>query len=155
MNTTMDLTQVWNNLANFATKRNEAIAAHTRGEEYDEACNALLKPLVFRDHGNTFYGLQLPQCFPSMTQPDVLSILEWFVQDGTVVRPGRDLVEVRANYGDILIPMHPQLRGSYRVAQILKSLNESIQMGDLLIILQEVTPNTQKQKKSRRNAAAA
>ena len=64
-------------LLNLADRRFKEITECGRGEKYNAACNALLKPLTYRStEGNICYGLQLPQCFPSMTEPDVLTVLE-------------------------------------------------------------------------------
>ena len=155
MQAQIDIVVVRNILQAQADLRFKQIAMHIRGDKYNEACDALLQPLVYQpQNGETiYYGLQLPRCFPSMTEPDVLSILNWYITEGSIVRPGHDLLEVHANYGDILIPMHPSLHGRYQVVQIMHKQDAKVQMGDLLVVLQTEAQKTFKGRSPKRKVA--
>jgi hypothetical protein len=144
--------EVLNTLTEQANKRNEAIASDVKKKPQSKMDHILFTLLECQSSdGSMFYGLQLPRCFPSMTRPDILSILVWHVREGLTIRGGTsDLMEVRASYGDIELPMPRPLRGS-RVVHIVKKQGEQIQMGDLLVIFQARA--NQPQKTARQNAA--
>jgi hypothetical protein len=149
------LQEVMNAFMQSAKQRNGAISSSTEKKAQEDTYDVLMTPLVYQAHdGPTYYGLQLPQCFPTMTEPDMLYVLEWYVQEGSFVRTGQDLLEVHSNFGDIVVPLFPSLRGTYRVVQTMKAQNERIQMGDVFIILQTVASQTGRRRKSTKRKAA-
>jgi hypothetical protein len=139
-------------LEKMAKGRCEIVLSQEETEKRKDRYDILLRPLTYQSNDTIYYGLQLPQCFPTMTSPDILSILEWHVQEGSTVRPGQDLVEVHAKFGDIVIPLFAP-RGTYRIIQMMKAPNEQVQLGELLIILQMVVHQPSRQKTARQNAA--
>jgi hypothetical protein len=105
-----------------------------------------------------FLDITLPQIFPTMTEPDRVEVLQWYVTEGAIVRRGKRLLEVATCYGNIDIPMPPFLKGSYRIHQIAKQQQDGMVLGDLLVVLQKVEPTTielsvPRSKRTKRNAA--
>jgi hypothetical protein len=82
--------------------------------------------------------IHLPQVFPTMTEPDILTIKRWYVQENDIVQPGELLLEVEAPIGDIDIPTPPELTTPHRVISIVKTQGSAIQLGDLLLSLEPV-----------------
>jgi len=94
--------------------------------------------------------ITLPQIFPTMTS-DRSQVLQWYVEEGDVVRRGKRLLEVATAYGDIDILM-PPLKGSYRIQRIVKRQHDLMVLGDLFVTLQRVestdTGRTRAQRKT-------
>ena len=80
--------------------------------------------------------IYLPEVFPTMTEPDTLTIKQWYVREQDVVQPGELLLEVEAPIGDIDIPTPPELAVPHRVIYIAKARGAPIQLGDFLISLE-------------------
>ena len=94
--------------------------------------------------------LQLPIVFPTMTQPDILTVLEWYVKDGDIIEPPQDmnnlppLLNVEAPYyggSEITLPVPEFLSVPHRVICILKPAQSAIQLGDELIMLEPLEDN--------------
>lgn len=89
--------------------------------------------------------LKVPICFPTMTEPDILTVLEWYIREGDIIQPSLDLnslpplLNVDAPYyggSEILLPVPEFLDVPHRVIRILKPEQSTIQLGDELIILE-------------------
>lgn len=78
--------------------------------------------------------IYLPQVFPTMTEPDILTIKQWYVREQDIVQPGGLLLEVEAPIGDIDIPIPPEMTVPHRVIYISKIQGATIRLGDLLIL---------------------
>ncbi|MGH2496507.1 MAG: hypothetical protein ACRDIV_17555 [Ktedonobacteraceae bacterium] len=89
------------------------------------------------------FTLRLPQIFPTMTRPDTLTVLHWYVHEGDILQPPNTnhptaLLEVDAPYGEIEITVPPFLRVPHRVAAILKPENSTMHLGDQFITLEPI-----------------
>ena len=84
--------------------------------------------------------IYLPKLFELMTEPDIVTILNWYVAPGDVVQPGANLVEVWAPGRRITIPTPPELTTPHRVVEIAKG--EKLRMGDFLIKLEPETSSS-------------
>lgn len=89
--------------------------------------------------------LRVPIVFPTMTEPDVLTVLEWYVREGDIIQPPPDieklppLLNLDAPYyggSEITLPVPEFLRVAHRVVRILKPAQSTIQLGDELIVLE-------------------
>ena len=94
--------------------------------------------------------LRVPIVFPTMTQPDMLTVLEWYVKDGDIIEAPQDidnlppLLNVDAPYyggSEITLPVPEFLGVPYRVVRILKPEQSTIQLGDELIVLEPLEDN--------------
>lgn len=94
--------------------------------------------------------LRVPIVFPTMTKPDVLTILEWYVREGDIIQPPPDLnnlpplLNIDAPYyggSEITLPVPEFLRVPCRVVRILKPEQSTIQLGDELIMLEPFDGN--------------
>ncbi len=85
--------------------------------------------------------IYLPKLFELMTEPDPVTITEWFVALGDIVQPGDNLVEVWAPGRRITIPTPPELTTPHRVVEIAKGEQGPLHMGDLLIKLEPLAPS--------------
>src|SRR5712692_9692812 len=85
--------------------------------------------------------IYLPKLFELMTEPDIVTILNWYVAPGDVVQPGANLVEVWAPGRRITIPTPPELTTPHRVVEIAKGEQGPLHMGDLLIKLEPLAPS--------------
>ena len=146
--------EVNNVLTKMVQKRREVVLSGSGIKEHKTNYDGLLTPLIYQvPDGTTYYGIVLPQSFPTMTEPDILTILKWYVRDGSVVTPGHHLLEVHSNFGDIIIPLLFTQHKAYRVVQTVKAHSEQVQMGDLLIVLQAITSQPHRRKNAKRKAA--
>jgi hypothetical protein len=89
------------------------------------------------------FTLRLPQIFPTMTRPDTLTVLRWYVFEGDILQPPdaahpAPLLEVDAPYGEIEITVPPFLRVPHRVVRIIKPEKSTMHLGDQFITLQAI-----------------
>lgn len=89
------------------------------------------------------FTLRLPQVFPTMTEPDTLTVLRWYAHEGEILQPPdpdhpTPLLEVTTNYGDIEITVPPFLRVPHRIVTILKPEKTTMHLGEQFITLQAV-----------------
>jgi len=94
-------------------------------------------------HGTKPFTLCLPRAFPTMTEPDVLRIIQWYVREGDILQPPNPenpppLLEVDAAYGEISLTVPLFLREPHRVVRIIKPENSSVRLGEQIITLQRV-----------------
>jgi len=82
--------------------------------------------------------IYLPKLFEIMTVHDVVKVTQWYVSQGSTVKPGDNLVQVRAPGRTITIPTPPELKVPHRVVEIAKGEQEEVRLGDLLIKLESV-----------------
>jgi hypothetical protein len=96
------------------------------------------------------FTLRVPIVFPTMTRPDILTVLEWYVKDGDIIEPPRDinnlppLLDVDAPYyggSEITLPVPEFLCVPHRVVRILKPEQSTVQLGDELIMLEPLEDN--------------
>src|SRR6266851_1650102 len=80
--------------------------------------------------------IYLPKVFPTMSQPDRLTVEQWYVRENDMVQPGDLLLEVEAPVGLIDIPAPPEVTVPHRVRSIVKQVGSSVRLGDLLIVLE-------------------
>jgi len=80
--------------------------------------------------------IYLPKVFPTMSQPDRLTVEQWYVRENEIVQPGDLLLEVEAPVGLIDIPAPPEVKVPHRVRSIVKQVGSSVRLGDLLIVLE-------------------
>jgi len=97
-----------------------------------------------------FLTLQVPVCFPTMTEPDVLTVLTWYVSVGEIIQPPPDpenlppLLTVDAPYrcgSEITIPVPQFLSVPHRIVSILKPVDATMKLGDPLITLEPLISN--------------
>src|SRR5438105_4010496 len=87
------------------------------------------------------FVLCLPQVYPTMTVPDTLTIVRWYVQEGDVLHPldpglpPPPLLDVDAPYGEIEITIPPFLRVPHRVISLLPQ-HATMHLGDQFLTLQ-------------------
>ena len=96
--------------------------------------------VMIKSRTSTSFILKLPQCFPTMTAEDQLTINKWYVEEDDIIQPDPDrgLLEVIAPYGEIWISIPPFLKKAHRVVRILKPENAAIKLGDPFLELQPV-----------------
>jgi len=69
-----------------------------------------------------------------MTHEDLLTITQWYVEEGDIVNPQDFLLEVDAPPGFISIPVPPTVTTAARVERI--EAEKKIRLGDLLLTLE-------------------
>jgi pyruvate/2-oxoglutarate dehydrogenase complex dihydrolipoamide acyltransferase (E2) component len=79
--------------------------------------------------------VHLPRLFPTMSEFDSLTIEQWYVKEGDMVKAGDYLVEVEAPPGLITIPTPPNVTTPCRVQRIHKAPGSSVRLGELLTSL--------------------
>lgn len=97
--------------------------------------------------GTRPFTLRLPQIFPTMTGPDVITVLHWYAHEGEILQPPDSdspapLLEVETPYGEIEITVPPFLRVPHRIVAVLKPAGSAMQLGDQFIALQAVETDT-------------
>jgi len=80
--------------------------------------------------------IYLPKVFPTMSEPDKLTVEQWYVRENDIVQPGDFLLEIEAPVGLIDIPTPPEVTAPHRVVSINKLQGATIRLGDLLIVLE-------------------
>ncbi len=108
---------------------------------------------AIKERPEGFFDITLPQIFPTMSAPDRSKILQWYVEEGEIVRPGKRLLEVATAYGDIDILMPPFLKGNYRIQRIVKRQHDMVALGDLFVTLQRVESTASRRERVERKTA--
>lgn len=96
--------------------------------------------MMIKSRTSAAFVLNFPQCFPTMTAEDCLTVHTWYVKEGEIIQPDPEqgLLEVIAPYGEIWISIPPFLQKAHRVVRILKPENATIKLGDPFLELQPV-----------------
>ncbi len=108
---------------------------------------------AIKERPEGYFDITLPQIFPTMSEPDRSTILQWYVEEGDIVQRGNRLLEVATAYGDIDILMPPFLQGCYRVQRIVKRQHDLMALGDLFVTLRRVEPAASRRKRVGRKTA--
>src|SRR5436309_1240957 len=84
--------------------------------------------------------LTLPKLFPSMTKPDLITILQWNYRVGDVlpVDPEQILLVVSCVRGKGSLHIPDFLIHSHRIVQILAPVGATLQLDDPLFVLEPV-----------------
>lgn len=82
--------------------------------------------------------LLLPLVFPTMSEPDKLTVIHWYAEKNQRVRAGQDLLQVQACVGTINITMPPFLKGLYRVKEQCIPVGHDLYLGTPFIVLERV-----------------
>jgi hypothetical protein len=102
------------------------------------------------DEKRNVLTLQVPMCFPTMTEPDEVTVLEWYFHEGDIIEPPVDLdnlpplLNIDAPYqcgSEILIPVPQFLSVPHRVVSILKPVQATMKLGDPFITLEPLESN--------------
>jgi hypothetical protein len=83
--------------------------------------------------------IYLPKLFEIMVKEDVQTVLEWYVHEGDIVKPGEMLVQLDVWDGEYQIPAPPEMTVPHRVIKLGKQVGEKIHLGDFLISLEPAT----------------
>jgi hypothetical protein len=75
-----------------------------------------------------------------MTDPDPVTILEWYIKEHGTLRPGAALVKVEAclGYFDITAPSQEMMLGLHHVMKIAKPVGATVYLHDLLVVLEAI-----------------
>lgn len=97
------------------------------------------------DEKRNFLTLQVPMCFPTMTEPDEVTVIGWSYHEGDIIDPPVDLdnlpplLTIDAPYqcgSEITIPVPQFLSVPHRIVSILKPVDATMKLGDPLITLE-------------------
>ena len=76
--------------------------------------------------------------YPLISERDWFKIKRWYVQEGDVLQPGDNMVEIDCPPGYYVVNTPPQVKIPHRVAKIHLPAGSSTHLGELMISLEPV-----------------
>jgi len=74
--------------------------------------------------------------YPLISERDWFKIKRWYVQEGDILQPGDNMVEIQCPPGLYDVPTPPQVTSPHRVTKIYIPAGSPTRLGELMISLE-------------------